>query len=83
MAGPVVSDAVWTVRVGAAGRRDHHRDPDPLAHQQPRPRPEVVQGQQLGGPGVEPDGQPGGAVTALHPVDHDPAPRVAGPPVRV
>jgi hypothetical protein len=60
---------------------EHDRDADPLADAQPGAHREVVERQQLAGPGVVAHCQADRGLTAAHPVHHDPPARVPGPPV--
>jgi len=59
------------------GGGPHHRDGQRLADVDDLVRAEVVGGEQLVGPGVEADGEPGGSVAGTHRVVHHATARVA------
>jgi hypothetical protein len=61
---------------GTASRRPHHGDGERLAHVDDLVRTEVVDGEQLVGPGMEPDRQLGGGVAGTDRVVHHPSARV-------
>ena len=83
-AGPVVVGPVAVamppvapVVGGPPGGGPHHRDGQRLADVDDLVRAEVVGGEQLVGPGVEANGEPGGGVAGTHRVVHHPTARVA------
>lgn len=67
---------VVSVSGGTASRRPHHGDGERLAHVDDLVRTEVVHGEQLVGPGMEPDRQLGGGVAGTDRVVHHPSARV-------